>query len=137
MILLLALPLYRYGHYNDLAMRASIPALFVLGILVARTLFGTSTPRRCRVVLLVLLIAGSLTPLQEFKRHAGRVVRARTIFFRPESREVKELMSLYEWGYRSGVKSFLGQYTGSAESPFFRHLAAEAGFPGGANSEQK
>jgi len=67
---LLALPCYRFGPYNDLAMRASIPPLVLLAIRMGDWL---STPfvRResgARLIAIVLLGIGAVTPFMEFAR---------------------------------------------------------------------
>ena len=70
-VVLLALPIYRFGPYNDLAMRASIAPLTLLAI---RTGDWLSTPRvfvRGAVaasVAVVLLGIGAVTPFMEFAR---------------------------------------------------------------------
>ncbi len=68
---LLLLPLYRFGGANDLAMRASIPALALLAIRLGDWL---STPvaqtrdARARVFAVALLAIGAVTPLMEIAR---------------------------------------------------------------------
>jgi hypothetical protein len=68
---LLLLPIRRFGPYNDLAMRASIPALTLLAIEMGRWL---STPRafvdsrRAVIIGVVLLGVGAVTPFMEFAR---------------------------------------------------------------------
>lgn len=37
------MPLYRFGLFNDLAMRASIPSLFILAVFVVRALFTAAS----------------------------------------------------------------------------------------------
>ena len=69
-VVLLALPFYRFGPYNDLAMRASIPALALLAI---RTGEWLSTPfarkdGAARLVAIALLGVGAVTPFMEFAR---------------------------------------------------------------------
>ena len=69
-VVLLALPWYRFGPYNDLAMRASIPALVLLAIRLGGWL---STPfvRRetgARLIAIALLVIGAVTPFMEFAR---------------------------------------------------------------------
>jgi hypothetical protein len=69
--LLLALPLYRFGPYNDLAMRASIPPLTLFAIELGVWL---STPlvflrgRRAVIVAAALLAVGAVTPFMEVAR---------------------------------------------------------------------
>lgn len=72
-LVLLLLPLVRFGPYNDLAMRASIPALAVLAIRMG-TWFaerwsqpGGAEDTRASFAMLLFAI-GALTPLLEFSR---------------------------------------------------------------------
>ena len=70
-IVLLALPFYRFGPYNDLAMRASIPALALLAIRLGRWLsqpVAITKDPRSRVLALVLLLVGAVTPFNEVAR---------------------------------------------------------------------
>ncbi len=68
---LLALPFYRFGPYNDLAMRSSIPALTLIAIQLGTWL---STPLavtrdvRSRTVAIALLAIGAVTPSMEVAR---------------------------------------------------------------------
>lgn len=68
---LLLLPLYRFGPANDLAMRASIPALTLLAILLGEWM---SEPRavlsdlRWRVAAVILIAIGAATPFMEVAR---------------------------------------------------------------------
>lgn len=70
-LVLLALPFYRFGPYNDLAMRASIPALTLLAIRLGTWL---STPLaitkdpRSRLLATGLLLVGAVTPFNEIAR---------------------------------------------------------------------
>ena len=72
--LLLALPLYRFGPFNDLSMRGSIPGLEILAIRLGTWMgeWVTTGPVRQRRVLqwvaAALLGVGSITPLLEFAR---------------------------------------------------------------------
>lgn len=125
-VTLLVLPLYRYGEYNDLVMRVSIPALFVLGVLVCRALFDTAISRRYRLLLVILLLIGALTPLFEFWRHTEIICRERTMDFRPDERSVSNLFAVHQYyARRYGIDGFAGQYLGSPNAPFFQFLAKE------------
>ena len=68
---LLALPFHRFGPYNDLAMRASIPALTLfairLGGWLSTPFAATRDPRR-RIVAVLLLAIGAVTPFMEIAR---------------------------------------------------------------------
>lgn len=70
-VVLLVLPFYRFGPYNDLAMRASIPALTLLAIRLGSWLSMplSATRDRCaRVIAVILLAIGAVTPFMEFAR---------------------------------------------------------------------
>jgi cell division protein FtsW (lipid II flippase) len=60
-------PFYCMGLYNDFAMRASIPALFLLQIFVAR-FFIHYQGFLFKAVMLALLIIGAQTPTRELAR---------------------------------------------------------------------
>ncbi|CAN2534561.1 hypothetical+protein [Methylocapsa aurea] len=68
-VVLLALPFYSFGPNNDLAMRASIPALFLLAFAFARV--AVSTPRdggALASLISAIVIAAAATPAMEIKR---------------------------------------------------------------------
>jgi len=70
-VVLLALPFYRFGPYNDLAMRASIPALTLLAIRLGTWLstpIATTKDPRSRSLAIVLLLVGAVTPFMEVAR---------------------------------------------------------------------
>lgn len=68
---LLALPIVRFGPYNDLAMRASIPPLTLIAVRMGAWL---SSPRArgrdtdLRLVAAIVLVVGAVTPAMEFAR---------------------------------------------------------------------
>lgn len=69
--LLLALPWAQWGPNNDLMMRASIPALTILWLVLADTLTSRDSfamSAAWRTVLLVAFALGAVTPLQEIHR---------------------------------------------------------------------
>jgi hypothetical protein len=68
-LVLCLIPLYRIGMFNDFAMRASIPPLLLLMLLVARGLLQKSHSPKATPLRLCLVVAftlGSVTPLYEF-----------------------------------------------------------------------
>lgn len=65
MVVLSALPLYRIGIGNDLAMRASIPALTVLALATVQPMLAASSPALPRALLGCVLAVGALGALQE------------------------------------------------------------------------
>ncbi len=73
--LLLVLPWTRFGPNNDLLMRASIPALAILWLLLADTLTATAADGGLsgagRKLLLLLFVLGAITPLLEIQRALG------------------------------------------------------------------
>lgn len=68
----LLLPWLQFGPNNDLAMRASIPALTILWLAMAETLLtptgGGGQARGWNIALLCLFALGAVTPLQEIHR---------------------------------------------------------------------
>jgi hypothetical protein len=73
LVILLLLPIVRFGPGNDLVMRASIPSLALLAIAsvlaLTREGIGTKLVRK-KVLLGCLLAVGAVTPIQEFARAA-------------------------------------------------------------------
>lgn len=86
MVPLTLLPFFHVGIFNDLAMRASIPALFLLWLLVIRTewlVILKAENRVCRLLVACLLI-GAAQPALDFiaatrNRSASRYAKARII----------------------------------------------------------
>jgi hypothetical protein len=69
--ILLILPVFSFGFWNDFAMRVSIPSLTVLAIGACLALIEGASSRSLRIkqaVLLGLLGVGAVTPFQEFAR---------------------------------------------------------------------
>lgn len=130
-VTLTLLPLYRVGDNNDLVMRASIPALFVLWILLLRALAasaGAVSRWPVRALAGCLLVA-SLQPLFLLAIHAKHMhprLQYMTIFQRNGNVE--------DYGYRVeaqpptvSIADFKNtsyfQYVGQPDSLFYRHLA--------------
>ena len=70
-VVLLMLPFYYFGPYNDLVMRTSIPALMLIAIRMGRWLSTPVAPRELpftRTLAIVLLAIGAVTPIMEFSR---------------------------------------------------------------------
>ena len=120
---LLALPWVHYGAYNDLVMRASIPALFVLQVLALPLLGGgTNISRWLQLATVVVLVLGALNPLNMLRLttswltgHSWRVVSIPQYdripdMFKQQRKSKKLLYSI-------------GQYIGSVDSLFFRVLS--------------
>lgn len=71
---LLVLPFFSLGPGNDLAMRASIPSLGILCIAAVNALAhpDTATGRHRRLLLILVLAIGAVTPYYEFSRAIHR-----------------------------------------------------------------
>jgi hypothetical protein len=118
---LLALPFVTYGYFNDLAMRTSIPALFILQVLTARAV--DDAPRRPALVaaLALVLVAGALYPANMLRLSAqGVVQRGALVRIRPRAR----VPDLFQQQLRTHY-FFVGQYIGALDGPFFRYLARQ------------
>lgn len=119
-ITLLALPFVKYGYFNDLVMRTSIPALFVLQVLTARA--ADVVPRRSRLTgaLVVVLLVGAAYPVNMLRLVATTVVRRGSLVSVPPQSEV---LDLFQQQLLLRNRYFhLGQYIGAVDAPFFRHL---------------
>jgi hypothetical protein len=114
---LIVLLFYRVGLNNDLAMRTSIPALFVLMVYVGRALV-TPTARPTRALLVAALLVGGVTVSFEFARHL-------VPFFVPDvpwqTTEEEKGVGVVDL-FTDDLKRFT-QYIGSEDAPFYRLLA--------------
>lgn len=124
--ILTVLPLYRFGQYNDLMLRASIPALFFLQAVAARTLLDGTRLRRQAVA--VLLTLGAVTATVDYGAHARAMVENRAILRIPPAGEVRGLAELHiayqvqTRGFPRGMEfdSFICQYVGRPSPLLFR-----------------
>jgi len=71
-LLLLVLPLLRFGPGNDLVMRGGIAPLTLLMLCVGKSLGEATLPARWRMATLVVLLIGTATPFQEFWRQTQK-----------------------------------------------------------------
>ncbi len=127
--ILLGLPLLRYGYANDLVMRGSLPALFVLQVLLVRMFASAGDGRRRAAVWLAaaLLVVGAGNTALEYRRHIERVVRQGSWRDARTREPVRSLAELQRTIYARPGFDFARQYLGSADSVFARHLAARRG----------
>jgi len=120
---LLVLPVFHYGAFNDLVMRASIPALFVFQIclIVAARKFHF---RSATTWLLALVFTvGALFPLNMLRLHSGYIAQRG---FWHELVPVQAVPGfLDELRASSRVWNFTDQYLGSPRSFFFTRVAAQ------------
>ncbi len=122
LIFLLILPLYRYGFWNDLVMRASIPGLCVLCIFTIRAFFYAVTNKRLVAVLAaLLLLIGALNSSIEFKRHIVKTYERAALLVIPQAKELHKVPA------KKLNSSFFFQYIGSPDAPFFRWLTKPLG----------
>jgi hypothetical protein len=128
---LAALPFVRYGKMNDLVMRASIPALFVLCIVIGRTLAAPAVKLAWKGLLIVLLFAGAFTGAVDLHRHladlswSGMADRLRSSEPGPTLLAVNKALDRDpgdpDW--------FIKQYVGHGDALFFRWFAKTGGQP--------
>jgi hypothetical protein len=120
-VTLLALPWFHYGFYNDLVMRASIPALFTLQVLAVRA--AEVVPRRSALAgaIIALLAVGAAYPANMLRMQVRFVVASRTLVRIPARPAVADLFQ-QQLAMR-GSYFFVGQYVGGLNAPFFRLLA--------------
>ena len=126
---LLGLPWCRYGYANDLVMRGSLPALFVLQVLLVRMFAAAGDgKRRGALVLAALLLAGGLGNAGiEYSRHVVRMTRQGSWRDTRTREPVRSLAGLARTVYARPGFDFTRQYLGSADSFFARKLAARRG----------
>lgn len=111
------LPWFKLGVYNDLVMRASIPALFVLAVLVARAVHDESLARQSRLALMVLLLVGAVTSGIELRRHFQSMMNGDAPIM-----DSTQLPGDFVH-YMQTQAYFFGQYSGAIDSPFFNYAA--------------
>lgn len=109
------IPPVKVGYSNDFCMRASIPALFVLMILVIKSVADAWEKKDLRVFtsLIVVLLIGSATPICEFQRtflETFQRIKDDVIVYEEDSESVKLLNSC----------NFAGDIE---ENTFFKYLA--------------
>jgi hypothetical protein len=120
-ILLLLLPLVHYGWYNDLVMRASIPALFVLQVGTVQAL-GHSVKRVTVLTIVAVLGIGALYSGNLMRMHSQWILGARRVVTRVPERSVRNLFQIQLHDAAAMNTDFVRQYIGSTHSVFFRIL---------------
>lgn len=133
-VTLTLLPAYRIGENNDLVMRASIPALFVLWIVLLRALSVSSwkLPGRPVRALAICLAIGSLQPLFQLAMHVKHSdPRLQFTTISPKQAAIdNEIYRLEREPPTASIVDFKSayyvQYVGQPDSFFYRHLARRA-----------
>jgi hypothetical protein len=114
LIFLSILPVFRVGEWNDLSMRASIPCLFLLWIVLLRTILGGSlrlTSWRGGLLVVCLLVSSAFPA----KNWASQVLH-----FRPR---LEYSMGSADISIIDLMAERVPQYLGKADRFFFQHLA--------------
>ena len=142
LIVLGLLPFYQYGYYNDLLQKASVPALFALSILAGRAVLGQANKRGQRVALMALLAVGLVTSSINIGLQVEGIIKNGTLWHLPASSQVSTLWELQQKEEASAFAiegleytSFISQYIGSCEAPFFQWFVKQR--PAGALSFSK
>jgi len=125
-ITMLLFPLVRYGQWSDLAMRAVVPSMFVLSILVGRILLESPRSNTFRLGLVYLLVFGLVAPSLELRRaitnshvHGAYVIDG---FDANDADASAGIVSLSETIYTTQPR-FLAQYTASEDTFFSSTIA--------------
>ena len=119
---LLVLPWFHYGIYNDLVMRASIPACFVL-LVAALQALRRGTRSATSVLVAAVLVVGAIYPANLMRWHV--VGAARSLRF-AALRPMASVRSLFQLQLHDGLAQrlpFVTQYLGGTDTPFYRFLA--------------
>lgn len=119
---LMLLPFMKMGFWNDLCMRASIPATFLLMVFCIQGVFaylGDKQKTGRAVVLVMLLCWGMFYPVYEMKN---------MFQYNPPGRDGTAWESMSQWAYREGPKSSaiasFNYYTYDYnQSVFYRYFA--------------
>ena len=125
-VTMILFPLVRYGQWSDLALRAVVPSMFVLSILVARVILDLPRSSKLRLVFLYLLVVGLKAPQMELQRavtddHAhGEIVSAG--FDASSAENTVGIVILSESIYLEEPR-FLAQYNASSDTFFARNIA--------------
>ncbi|MCG6862038.1 MAG: hypothetical protein LJE70_12275 [Chromatiaceae bacterium] len=104
---------FRYGMYNDLSMRASIPALTIICFALIRHFYSpVARSRLIDNILVLLLFVGALNPMQE-------IVRSLVAFDSPgfAAQHVPNFEMKFARQYVAPVESLFFTYLAGASSP--------------------
>jgi hypothetical protein len=127
-IALFLIPVFRIGAGNDFAMRASIPALFILMIMIIqflnRTISYHQKIRRLSIsvpafVLIIALGVGAFTPLTEFRRAIATVIQQGKMNVTADN--IKTFSNKNPYHNEALVNNFVA--TTPNEKFFFKYLA--------------
>lgn len=117
---LLAFAVVRYGIFNDLAMRASIPSLFVLMVILIRFLSFNSPSLKefkTKAIVYCFVALGIVVPLIEINTHLLSPHKEM------KDQVVEVWYSIGDNNLSPQEKKFTAQYIGKDTSLFFRYLS--------------
>lgn len=110
-IMFTIMPLFMYGLYNDQLMRGSIPALFILMVIMARMFLAKGYKLR-KVALIGCLIIGSIVPFYELYNHLD--------IGKPKQ---NDWVSIENNKTDLGTRNLQNQYYGNKDSLFYKLIA--------------
>lgn len=124
-IVLICCPFIKVGYAADFCMRASIPALIILFVMILKFLFNNYNFKEYKIryiLLCICLVIGSVTPIIEFRRGFYDVITHRTIFRTVDPIKTFEDKIVYD--NRKNILSYSNFITINPQSkPFFKYLA--------------
>ncbi|MBR3627485.1 MAG: hypothetical protein IKN42_01405, partial [Elusimicrobia bacterium] len=125
LISLFCYPFIKVGGDRDFCMRASIPALLILFILIIKFLFDKYNFKKYKlryIVLCFCLILGAVNPAIEFARGIRDVVKKRTVFVVEDSiKTFEKKESDYKKRHEEKYYNFIT--VAPKEKMFFKYLA--------------
>jgi hypothetical protein len=117
-IVLTLLTLFQIGKYNDLVLRASIPALFCLAVCVGKAVHLRAVGLWTRVALMLALLLGSVTTVAEMEYHALGIYSQLRGVPNEDAFDKRGIVTVYETRTDELI-----QYIGGYASPFFQYVA--------------
>lgn len=120
--LLLAFALYRYGYFNDLARRASLPATLVVCWGIAKYLyFETLTQRYHKIIIGTLLIMCALLPIKHHLRWFTK--QPYTAIVDKKINDFTPYPIHYLGHYHWGEFDVVAQYLGKTDAAYLQYFA--------------
>lgn len=113
---LVILPIFRVGKYNDLVMRSSIPILFFIATIYARVFSRIKMRSFTFFAVITIFIASSITPLFEIKRH---LTGPQKMYFSLQSRDFQSILNLEDL---AKTDPLISQYYFGQEESFFNRV---------------
>lgn len=100
-ICLFLFPFFEFGHYNDLCIRGSMPALICLCFLLAKELIGALESANKRLlpiagIVIALLLSGGFSTLEEMHLPENKSILSQ-VYYWDEYNNSLEFYTEYEW----------------------------------------